>query len=418
MRATLPKFRAVTPERRDIRPAGSGNKPPPPRSLVAPMALKLEVFVSSPSDVVPQRRIVQEVVAKLALAPHIRPFAGLTACLYEDMVPPVLGHSAVHAVDVFMMKPARCDLLVCVLGSRMGTPMADPSTGETFRSGTEYELVRAYDKRPRIPILVYRWLGPTSLPVDDQQRLALEDFVADLGSRRFRGMQPLKVDDDDRFRERLTEDLSRAVWLIIVRRLGVKLAAGAAALLLVLGLAVGSHWAGRRSEARAWSARTSALQAQAAEDGRRRDTATVTEVLATAAAERPWQRVATLQRFGCAATAPLLDQLARLQGSVDVEPPRRIVQALAGLVDTRQACGCDALMSVLRIQDVATRRYCRNTHLLVLQAAQTAACPDKRAIACRYLDNIGHGNAFADNCWRGDGVEALKRAAEAICRPS
>jgi len=113
------------------------------------MAVVLEVFVSSPGDLGDERKVAAEVVHKLACGPRVPRWVSLRAHLYEEVVPPVLTEDGPQdAVNTFMLDPARCDVLICLLGDRLGTPMADPrDPAQQYRSGTEYELVTAYRSR-------------------------------------------------------------------------------------------------------------------------------------------------------------------------------------------------------------------------------------------------------------------------------
>src|SRR5258706_8173609 len=55
-----------------------------------------------------------------------------------------------------MRQAGKCDIFVCVLWSRMGTPVREEETGQEFDSGTLYEFMQAYntsrsslERRPR-----------------------------------------------------------------------------------------------------------------------------------------------------------------------------------------------------------------------------------------------------------------------------
>jgi len=126
---------------------------------------KIDIFISSPGDVSRERKIAQKVIADLNKLPHISSRFTLNALVYEDTVPPGMGENAQLMVDHYMMEAEKADILVCILWSRMGTPVYDPTTGKSYPSGTAYEFSQAYEAYqkclkagipPRPRMLLYR----------------------------------------------------------------------------------------------------------------------------------------------------------------------------------------------------------------------------------------------------------------------
>jgi hypothetical protein len=146
---------------------------------------KIDVFVSSPGDVAPEREIVTRVIERLNRLSAIRERALLRLVAYEKDAPPVVdGSSAQAVVDRYMMKAEHSDLVICILWARMGTPVRHPETGEQFQSGTEYEFTTAYRANVETGkpyILLYRKTAPKPDANPEQQARVAAFF------RRFEG---------------------------------------------------------------------------------------------------------------------------------------------------------------------------------------------------------------------------------------
>jgi len=132
----------------------------------------LKVFVSSPSDVQPERRIVKRVIHRLN-----EEFTGqlrLTPYLWEDE--PLLGSETAQSQ---VLLPRETDIYVGIFWARMGTQLPEHirrEDGSRYGSGSEYEYEDAligYRERGRPEILVYR---KTTVPV---VRLTDRDTVLD-----------------------------------------------------------------------------------------------------------------------------------------------------------------------------------------------------------------------------------------------
>lgn len=152
-----------------------------------------KIFISSPSDLrrapdLPddelkaqhpgepkdKRALVAEIIDNFNKRPGYRDKYKFQYYAYEELTPALTaGDDAQRVVDKQMIKPRDTDIVICMLWSRMGTPLADinPYTGRPYASGTEYEFYDAYDsarkRRGRPLLLLYRYLAPPPpLPPD------------------------------------------------------------------------------------------------------------------------------------------------------------------------------------------------------------------------------------------------------------
>lgn len=132
------------------------------------------LFISSPSDVRPERDRIQGVVDQLnAEMPDVR----IEVVRWEKHV-----YRATQDFQAQIASPADCDLVVCLFWARLGTPLPadyDRPDGSS-RSGTEYEFenaLSAADQADGPDVLVYRKTVPP--PNDEASRAAyreLENF--------------------------------------------------------------------------------------------------------------------------------------------------------------------------------------------------------------------------------------------------
>jgi len=133
---------------------------------------KIDIFVSSPGDVGAERRAAVGVIARLNSIASLRDRFVLKPLIYEEEVPPVVGDPPQRIVDRYMMEASRADIFVCMLWTRMGTPVVDARIGREFRSGTEYEFVTAYEQQGRTGrplMLLYRCTRPAPEKADTSQ---------------------------------------------------------------------------------------------------------------------------------------------------------------------------------------------------------------------------------------------------------
>lgn len=125
----------------------------------------VKVFVSSPSDVSRERTLAASVIRALNERPTIRDRYKFSPYLYEEHAPAQAGATPQEVVNREMIQPHNADILICILWSRIGTPLTEinPDTGQAYQSGTEFEFYEAYRSylRRRSPlVLLYRKLAP------------------------------------------------------------------------------------------------------------------------------------------------------------------------------------------------------------------------------------------------------------------
>src|SRR5450759_4760958 len=145
---------------------------------------KIDIFISSPGDVGEERKIASEVIEQLNSMSQFADRCMLKPLAYEKIVPAAVGESPQRAVDRYMMEADQADIFICILWSRMGTPVID-SNGKEYQSGTEYEFIKAYQanqKSGKPAILLYRAMKSIPPDADLEQALRVQDFF-----KRFEG---------------------------------------------------------------------------------------------------------------------------------------------------------------------------------------------------------------------------------------
>lgn len=134
---------------------------------------KIRVFVSSPADVSNERRIVREVVEELNLLLPQRANFQLEMPGFDQSTASETG------VNAGYISANKFDIAIFILWHRMGTPITDYATGQSYKSGTEYEFQQAYQSwqnTGKPEILVYRRISPIPSDVDFNQARRVQDF--------------------------------------------------------------------------------------------------------------------------------------------------------------------------------------------------------------------------------------------------
>ena len=135
--ARRPRRRAMSerPQRRDIR-----------------------IFLSSPGDVVEERRLARELIeGALRKEPAYRDRLGIEYVAWDDpeAPTPMLATEVPQAsVNAAKPPPSQCHIVVVVLWSRLGSPFE--LNGRRWASGTEWEYEDAAGAPGKPDILVYR----------------------------------------------------------------------------------------------------------------------------------------------------------------------------------------------------------------------------------------------------------------------
>lgn len=145
---------------------------------------KLKIFISSPGDVIPERKIVRRIINQLneELAEQVY----LTPIFWEDE--PLLASDTFQA----QIYPAQdSDIYIGIFWSRLGSPLPENirrPDGSQYLSGSEYEFEDAmtgYQHNGRPDILVYRKTAVPMVGLNDRQHIMscleqnerLEEFV-------------------------------------------------------------------------------------------------------------------------------------------------------------------------------------------------------------------------------------------------
>jgi hypothetical protein len=193
--------------------ASIGSKPTSgPQGNTPVQVTRIDVFISSPSDVAEEREIVGRVIERLNRS-VLRDHFFVVPLLYEQDVPPEVGRNAQCVVDRYM-HVQRSQVMVCVLWSRMGTPFTITETGDRFDSGTQYEFITGYESflhHGNPTILLYRRVQENA-EADSTQKDRVAAFFDG-----FQGPQPRwkglwkEYNEPAEFEERLRNDLERVI---------------------------------------------------------------------------------------------------------------------------------------------------------------------------------------------------------------
>lgn len=146
--------------------------------MITKMVPQIDIFVSSPGDLMDERGAVQLVVERLNRI-TFRDECLLVPARYEMDVPPEVGDKAQFIVDNYM-KVQKSHILICMLWARMGTPFTDPKSGTQYESGTYYEFLMGYEhlrqhQNPRI--LLYRKVDENAA-ADAEQKQKVDEFFS------------------------------------------------------------------------------------------------------------------------------------------------------------------------------------------------------------------------------------------------
>jgi WD40 repeat protein len=133
---------------------------------------QVRIFVSSPSDLEHERALVKDVIE--ALAQEYLPYFRLQAVLWEEE-----ALTAAKSFQAGLLRPSECEIVLVMLWTRLGTPLAeDPYGGMT---GTEWEFVDAVQASSRSgspEVLVYKKTAPRLVDVSNAE--ATREALADL----------------------------------------------------------------------------------------------------------------------------------------------------------------------------------------------------------------------------------------------
>ena len=131
---------------------------------------RVRIFVSSPSDLEHERALVKDIVEQLAQ--EYLPYFKLHPVLWEEE-----ALTAAQSFQAGLLRPSECEIVLVMLWTRLGTPLADDPYGGM--TGTEWEFVDAVEASDRggPEVLVYRKTAPRMVDITDAgtTRTAVED---------------------------------------------------------------------------------------------------------------------------------------------------------------------------------------------------------------------------------------------------
>jgi CheY-like chemotaxis protein len=131
---------------------------------------RLEVFISSPGDVIPERKVIRGIINDLndELSDRVR----LAPVFWEDE--PLLASDTFQA----QIHPAKnSDIYIGIFWSRLGSPLPDSITredGSLYDSGSEYEYEDAYygyKNNGKPDILVYRKMSEAFVSLSNRENV-------------------------------------------------------------------------------------------------------------------------------------------------------------------------------------------------------------------------------------------------------
>ena len=131
---------------------------------------QLKIFISSPGDVIPERRLVKQVIQQLdeEYANDLQ----LVPVLWEEE--PLLASETFQAQIV---EPRDTDIYLGILWSRIGSPLPDTMLrpdGSQYDSGTAYEFEDAmsgFREHGKPDILIYRKTGSPLISIEDREEV-------------------------------------------------------------------------------------------------------------------------------------------------------------------------------------------------------------------------------------------------------
>ncbi|NEX19242.1 AAA family ATPase [Thiorhodococcus mannitoliphagus] len=131
----------------------------------------VRIFISSPSDVEHERALLKDVIH--TLAQEYLPYFNLQAVLWEEE-----ALTAVRSFQAGLLRPSECEIVIVMLWTRLGTPLADDPYGGM--TGTEWEFVDAIEASARDgspEVLVYQKTSPRFVDINNPE--AIRGAVSD-----------------------------------------------------------------------------------------------------------------------------------------------------------------------------------------------------------------------------------------------
>ncbi len=179
----------------------------------------LKIFLSSPGDVAEERALAEIVFRRLAA--EVANAVRLSIVLWEHE--PLFAHAGFQQQ---IERPSECDLVICILWSRLGTRLPSdysPEPGVLPPTGTEFEVqdaLESYRTSGKPSLIIYRKIPPPQVELgslDFAERTEQYQRLADFCQRVFFDSQGAAIvahntfTDSFEFERRLSEHVHR--WL-------------------------------------------------------------------------------------------------------------------------------------------------------------------------------------------------------------
>ncbi|MFO1434589.1 MAG: SUMF1/EgtB/PvdO family nonheme iron enzyme [Candidatus Competibacteraceae bacterium] len=136
----------------------------------------LKVFLASPGDVADERGLALTVLEQLQYDPLLRGRITVETVAWDKPgagTPMLATLTPQEAIAQGLPEPAKCDIVIVIFWSRMGTPLPSEwkkADGSRYLSGTEWEYLNALEaaeRQGKPTILVYRRTEKITLDPDD-----------------------------------------------------------------------------------------------------------------------------------------------------------------------------------------------------------------------------------------------------------
>jgi formylglycine-generating enzyme required for sulfatase activity len=140
--------------------------------MAGPVLFK--IFLSSPGDVSGERDDAQAVIDEISGSHEFEHHYILKLYRWDDktvVLPMPVSSTPQKSVDLYMLRPSECDLVVVLFWSRMGSPLVMDT--REYLSGTHYEYSEAlqgYKQKGKPMVWLYRCAEEPSIKLSDPQR--------------------------------------------------------------------------------------------------------------------------------------------------------------------------------------------------------------------------------------------------------
>lgn len=131
----------------------------------------IRVFLSSPGDVAPERKVVLDTIDRFPNRPAFRDKVAFRVVAWDKIgadTPMLANMTPQHAINARLPLPSDCDIVVTIFWTRMGTPFVDED-GVEYMSGTHWELMDALKSPNTIPV-IYRRLEEPQFKIDEHDK--------------------------------------------------------------------------------------------------------------------------------------------------------------------------------------------------------------------------------------------------------